>query len=217
MFEAKIGDSNKTWNILHKDDDDLIRFLSQDNPWSIMGPIWRKVTLNILSGFDENVLNSQDWELHIRALIEKFKYFKASDFFIDNYYRRDIHTNPTAIAYRSSDLQYLQSRINIYEKIYFKTIAKSSEKQINKAFSIRYFSLFRQLYQLKQKNLFILLLKSRSTMKIYTKYELFMIYLISINLLDELLNRYKYKFLNHLLQRIKPEWFIELRKNTFQC
>ncbi|MFZ4401908.1 MAG: glycosyltransferase family 2 protein [Bacteroidales bacterium] len=217
MFTDKIGDTEKTWNILHKENIDLIRFIIQDNPWSPTGPIWRNSTIKIIGGFDEYALSSQDWELHIRALLIDLKYFKYRDNYIDNFYRRSFISNPTAIAYKSSELQYLKSRIYIYEKIYFKTIAKFSEKQINRAFSIRYFSLFRQLYQLKQLDLFISFLNSISTRKIFAKYELLVIYFISINLKNESLNRIKYKILNLLLQRIKPEWYIELRKSTFQC
>jgi glycosyltransferase involved in cell wall biosynthesis len=217
MFKLNIGDSTKTWNLLHKEKEDLLRFIGQDNTWSIMGPLWRKKILILLEGFDEYALSSQDWELHIRALIRKYKYYKAPDNLIDNYYRRDSLINPNAIAYKSSDLQYLKSRINIYEKTYYKTIECFSYKQINKAFSIRYFDLFRNLYQLKQQNLVNSFLKSSSTKEIFTKYEFFFIYLISINLKNNKLNRFKYKYLNLFLQKIKPEWYIELRKSTFQC
>src|SRR5438552_3988363 len=49
-------------------EDDLDRFLKVDVPWQTSGPIWRREALEKIGPWDEQAINAQDWEFHIRAL-----------------------------------------------------------------------------------------------------------------------------------------------------
>jgi len=47
--------------------DALSSSLINGSPWGISCPLWRTDTLRALGGFDESLLTSEDWDLHIRA------------------------------------------------------------------------------------------------------------------------------------------------------
>jgi len=85
QFYEKPGDCQVLWNIDRPGVSDLDRFLWQDVPWSIMGPIWRREALLRLGGFTEELRTFQDWELHLRACIQSLRYAKAGK--PDNYWR----------------------------------------------------------------------------------------------------------------------------------
>lgn len=78
IFRSKIGDDSRIWNKLELyGKKDLIRFLQQDMPWSISGPLWKK---NSIIPFDEEALSYQDWEFHIRILLKNTRYMKFESF-----------------------------------------------------------------------------------------------------------------------------------------
>lgn len=88
VFQAEIfddvpGDCNLRWNV-DTGRDPLNRFLAGDVVWPVSGPIWRRTTIMRLGGFDADRLSWQDWELHVRALIQgrRFESFPETDQFI---------------------------------------------------------------------------------------------------------------------------------------
>jgi len=83
-FYETPGDKNTIWNI-DKEEKDLIRFFQLDAPWSTSDILWEKSIIKQLNGFLEDAIAWQDWELHIRALLETLKYKKFK--IIDNYIR----------------------------------------------------------------------------------------------------------------------------------
>lgn len=46
-------------------------FLKMDPAWQTMAPIWRKKTLEILRGFDSELIYMEDPDIHLRALLKK--------------------------------------------------------------------------------------------------------------------------------------------------
>lgn len=52
----------------------LTAFLSGSIPWMTSGPLWRVQSLRRLGGWNENLLRSQDVELHIRSLAAGLNY-----------------------------------------------------------------------------------------------------------------------------------------------
>jgi glycosyltransferase involved in cell wall biosynthesis len=113
IFNEQIGDRGMLGNSFN-DSNDLHRFLSFDAVWHTSGPIWRKEMIQALDGFDTQLLSFQDWDLHVRALMTKPKYFKVS--IRDHFYRMG-NGSGNAIAMRSSnDPDHLRSHERLFEK-----------------------------------------------------------------------------------------------------
>ncbi len=92
LFNTKVGDSALISNI-PKEEGDLDRFLDRDVAWLISGPTWKTDALKRLGGFDLLLQSQQDYDLHIRSLIEglSYKYFHKKP---DVFYRREISSVP---------------------------------------------------------------------------------------------------------------------------
>ena len=75
LFNQQPGDVPLLWNT-NTLENDLDRFLSLDAPWGTASPIWKKEALNRLRNWDESLLRWQDWDFHVRALIEGLNYQK---------------------------------------------------------------------------------------------------------------------------------------------
>jgi glycosyltransferase involved in cell wall biosynthesis len=67
---------------------DLDAFICAFTPWITTGPTWRRPALEKLGSWDEDLPLWQDWNFHIRALLQGFIYLKAN--VCDHYIR--IHT-----------------------------------------------------------------------------------------------------------------------------
>ncbi len=67
-----------------------------------------------LGPFNENLLSWQDWELHIRALAQKYN-FKVIDETPDCYCRRD---DAERISKGRNSLLQIENRINLFDSIY---------------------------------------------------------------------------------------------------
>src|SRR5690554_2748227 len=88
VFKKLPYDTNLMWNYLNKSEDDLIRFLNSDLPWHTSGVLWSKDALIHLNGWDVNLTCWQDWDIHVRALIDSnLKYLKSFNTDIDSFYR----------------------------------------------------------------------------------------------------------------------------------
>lgn len=95
VFKKIPYDTNLMWNYLNNPQDDLIRFLNSDIPWHTSGVLWLKDTLLHLKGWDEKLTCWQDWDIHVRALIDPtLKYMKVSNGNVDTFYRVGGSYNP---------------------------------------------------------------------------------------------------------------------------
>ena len=66
----------------------LKRFFNIDIVWSTTGVIWSKPFIKCIGGWDETLSAWQDWELHVRALLNQPKYgFLLGE--VDSYWRRE--------------------------------------------------------------------------------------------------------------------------------
>lgn len=65
--------------------DDLLGFLRFELPWQTTAPIWRRIALERVGGFDESLPSWQDVDLHVRALVAGMRYLKLP---IDDYHMR---------------------------------------------------------------------------------------------------------------------------------
>lgn len=82
LFRDQPGDTRLLWNI-DSEENDIDRFLALDIPWQTTSPIWRRKALLRLGPWNGSLPSWQDWEYHLRALIEglKYKKFPIPDFF----------------------------------------------------------------------------------------------------------------------------------------
>ncbi|TAD86465.1 MAG: glycosyltransferase family 2 protein [Bacteroidetes bacterium] len=107
LFSKKLGDTHLLWNLLNKPNlPDLMRFASLDTPWSPNAVLWRKAFFNSIGGWNETLKCWQDWELHIRAIVNAGSYAKDPHTVADNYYRTGtnaikISGNNRSAAYRT--------------------------------------------------------------------------------------------------------------------
>lgn len=87
LFNQTPGDMGIYWNYFSAEND-LDRFIRVDTPWQTSGPIWKKKSIEIINGWDEDAISWQDWEFHIRALTAGFSYLKVPE--VDFYYRKNV-------------------------------------------------------------------------------------------------------------------------------
>jgi glycosyltransferase involved in cell wall biosynthesis len=86
LFAETPGDLGVMWNAFSTEDD-LDRYLRHDAPWQTTGPMWRRQYLtNHQRRWDEKAPSWQDWEYHVKALLNPVTYAKVN--FPDNYVRR---------------------------------------------------------------------------------------------------------------------------------
>ena len=112
FFTYEIGDSDKIW--LKKTYDDYLSGFLACVQWLITSPIWRKEALIRLGAFNENLISWQDWELHIRALAQKYNFIVIEET-PDCYCRRD---DADRISKGRNSLLQIENRINLLDGIY---------------------------------------------------------------------------------------------------
>ena len=69
LFRDEAGDIPLLWNCFNETDD-LDRFLARECVWQTTGPIWRRGAMEVVGPWDETILSGQDWEYHVRALLQ---------------------------------------------------------------------------------------------------------------------------------------------------
>ena len=68
FFDQQIGDSSAVW-LYHHFDNYLSGFLLKSQ-WQTTSPIWNAEFVRGLGGFTEGLVRWQDWDIHVRALVE---------------------------------------------------------------------------------------------------------------------------------------------------
>ena len=123
---------------------DLDRLLSMEWAINVSSPIWNKSYFIALGGFNENLPSWEDWELHVKALIQFPKYlrFKENDFLIratrsdarvsSQQYRNSVHLEAASTMFIHVAKMLSNASILSFERIQF-----ICEQQ----FSIAYLSL----------------------------------------------------------------------------
>ncbi len=216
QFNSTPGDSLSTWNILHKEIDDLQRFILSDAPWHTMGPLWIKRILIEIGGFDESALCWQDWELHIRVLLKTKNYWKSNDDYIDSYYRNDKLNKWNTISKNQNNIEHILFRINLFKEIYKKVTFLDHRKEIRITFSILFFRVIKELKNHHTKNEMKLLIRFLWKNKLYNNSELFLIWLYSINFNYPKLETAKKIVINRLFRILNEYVFFNKENSTFQ-
>lgn len=114
IFIKTPGDDNRIWNILDTEEDDLIRFLRQDMPWHTSGPLWKNKDL---LRFDEEALSFQDWEYHIRWVLncDSYKKIESNDLKNSLFCRRDFEIE--SISSNNSHITQIKNRGQVIDKV----------------------------------------------------------------------------------------------------
>lgn len=69
VFYEVPGDTPFAFNVDSREPD-LERFLRHDFPWQTAGPTWRAEAFASTGGWNESLPSWQDWDLHVRALLD---------------------------------------------------------------------------------------------------------------------------------------------------
>jgi glycosyltransferase involved in cell wall biosynthesis len=216
MFDKSPDHITGFWNLLHKDTNDLLRFLSQDPPWHTTGPVWKKSTMENLGGFDETAVCWQDWELHVRALLAGFPYYKHTDSNYDSLYRKNEGNDEPAINKKERDPAHLAFRLNLFDRVYVDTLTLNTDPSFNCAFAILYFRLFRELCQCKEYDMLEKFMRSVTGKKIFRKQELLLFHILKSNPGIPCLSILKSILIHKILMTVKKEWYPEISNLTFQ-
>lgn len=146
FFSFNLLDSKAVWNILETNRADVIRFIDNDVPWSILQPIWNADFLKeSFIRFDTDALSYQDWEFHIRILIKTKKYIKVNK--IDSFIREH---RSGRISSNSFNIDHIISRLSTFEKI-VELLKESSffTSEFNFYFAVRFIQEAEKIITLK--------------------------------------------------------------------
>lgn len=193
IFKSKAGDSDTLQNI--KTEEDVVdKLLRRDPPWLIMSPIWKKTSLLKLNGFDETLPCYQEYDLHIRALIEPMNYFFFNELPPDNFQRI---SSEGRISNQSSKHEiHLIARAKLYVKIALLLIQKNIYNESRKKIIA---SLF---FELERENMwhkmqtgtvyfnFFKLWRNVKELKCFTSIQ----YFLSLLYISLMANKLSYKF-----------------------
>ena len=112
-FRVMPGDVGMLHNVF-SEEDDINRFLKRDVVWQTAGVMWRRNVVDQLGGWDEALFSWQDWEYHLRALIQGCKYKKFP--LLDCYWRLPPEGGET-IGLRSRSPAHLLNQEYLFSKI----------------------------------------------------------------------------------------------------
>ncbi|MFN2423779.1 MAG: glycosyltransferase family 2 protein [Cryomorphaceae bacterium] len=95
-FNRCIGDDHRRCG-LPSEHPALPRFFERDHPWLICSPLWRREFIEKIGGFDENLTSQQDFDLHVRALIEggRYRHFESPTLV---HYRMEVDSIPRSTS-----------------------------------------------------------------------------------------------------------------------
>jgi len=132
VFNKKPYDTNLMWNYLDMPENDLIRFVKNDNPWHTSGVLWKKDTLIYLDGWDEKLSCWQDWDMHLRAVIDpRLKFLKSTNNDIDSFYRVD--EGYQSISDQELSKNSIQSKVYLVDK--FSALLPLTQKHVRLEFA----------------------------------------------------------------------------------
>jgi len=108
LFYDRLYDSKRVCNI-EKDIPHLDRFLARDLVWLISGPLWPRQVLIDLNGFDLKLKSHQEYDLHVRALIEgvEFRFINREP---RVFYRQNVVSESRK---NSQSVNHLKARVNM--------------------------------------------------------------------------------------------------------
>jgi glycosyltransferase involved in cell wall biosynthesis len=116
LFDNQPEDAQFVWNI-DTEEDDLLRFLRMDALWQTSGPIYKRDYLIQMKGFNEDLPFWQDFDLHLRCLMNNANYNKFFDLPADVYIRKGRNDTISRKISLFDNKDILLKRINFYRKL----------------------------------------------------------------------------------------------------
>lgn len=95
FFNVTPGDKKILWN-KPGTVNDIDRYLYDDPVWHTNSPLWKHSTLEKMGLWDENIICWQDWEFHLRLLIQGIRYRHIPQ--VLNYIREHNSINSTNLG-----------------------------------------------------------------------------------------------------------------------
>jgi glycosyltransferase involved in cell wall biosynthesis len=216
IFKLTPDDSTKKWNLLHKPQEDLIRFLLNDTPWSTTGAIWKREAIIGIEGFNENALCWQDWELHLRALLSGYKYYKSNNSCFDSFYRERGPKSEKTIGSLHNELSHIKFRKKLFTDFYYR-IKKTDDRQIVRdAFSVLFFRIFLEIKNNEDKMEEKQLVHFFNTEHLYPKFDIFLFRLIAIKINNKYIHRKKNSIIYKVLKIRNKETYFNKVNSTYK-
>ena len=116
LFDNHPTDAKFYWNI-ETEEDDLLRFLRMDALWQTSGPIYKRDYMIQMKGFNEDLPFWQDFDLHLRCLMNNANYNKFFDLPADVYIRKGRNDTISRKISLFDNKDILLKRINFYRKL----------------------------------------------------------------------------------------------------
>jgi len=215
LFVKQPGDTSSYWNILHKTQDDLYRFVVADIPWHTSGPLWSKNALQQLNGFNESAICWQDWEFHVRALLLGLTYKKQDESYHDTFYRNNLDIKNLTISGGHMELPHMEYRIHLFSNMLKNTLKTSNSELIRNAFAILFFKLIMEFYEIKSFAHIKTILKTTHFDYLFSPIERFLIFCLSIDFEIKGVNNFKNKLILKSLKVINKNKFFNSTNSSF--
>jgi len=138
LFVDKPFSNGFYWNI-DNEENDLSRFIKLDALWQTSGPIYKKEFLIKMGGFKEDLLFWQDYDLHLRCLLNGGNYLKYFDLPVDVYIRDGRKDTISRSTPFTSNLNILKIRVKFYDELinnYYHSLTTQQKKSLQ---SISYY------------------------------------------------------------------------------
>lgn len=132
LFVDKPFSNGFYWNI-DNEENDLARFIKLDALWQTSGPIYKKVFLLKMNGFNEDLVFWQDYDLHLRCLLKKGIYLKFFDLPVDVYIRDGRKDTISRSTPFTGNLDILKIRVKFYDELinnYYHSLSTQQKKSL---------------------------------------------------------------------------------------
>lgn len=142
LFTYDISDAKFLWNIDDQKESDLSRFLRMDVLWQTSGPIYSRIFIEKLGGFNPETQFWQDYEVHLKALIMSNRYKKHFELPPDVFIREGDKNSLSRSIPFTGDLKILKIRIQFLEEIFRFSIIRQkqmSQMELCSLFSFEYY------------------------------------------------------------------------------
>ena len=133
-FRDQPGDTETCWFVDTPQSEQLTGFLAAPL-WGPTCVLWPRETLEELGGFAPELPSWQDWELHVRALIQGVR-FNTCDVQPDSFFRLSHGQNISSV---SNSLPHLQSRTKLIHEVVSSMIAAEKLTAENKSICLEQF------------------------------------------------------------------------------
>lgn len=204
LFEKEISDTNILWNVVEPNNY-LFRFLALEPPWAPQSVIWKASAFKKKLKMDENILSFQDWDLHIRAIINDLKFEYFTD--VDSYYRSS--SSHISIGSNSTSNSHLDSHKVLFNNLERKIVMYDNSKEIKIALSALFFWLENQfLLKSRKREAFSLALSKFDILRPF--------YSTLILLYITLYNKRGFYFFYKIFRKIMPDVYFNHFKYTFR-